>query len=50
MHLMKTIFVVYILYVASLFEGCAYHGDVLIYSPGGDVDRATEVDSNVGLK
>ena len=47
---MKTILIIYALYVALMFAGCAYKGDVLIYSPGGDVDRATDLDSNVGLK
>jgi predicted small lipoprotein YifL len=48
---MKTLLLIlYVAYAVSYIAGCAYKGDVLIYSPGGDVERATDLDSNVGLK
>ena len=47
---MKTIAILCAVYAALYVAGCAYQGDVLIYSPGGDVDKATELDSNVSLK
>jgi len=48
---MKTLLIIlYVVYAALYVAGCAYKGDVLIYSPGGDVDKATDLDSNVGLK
>ena len=47
---MKTIAILCAVYAALYVAGCAYQGDVYIYSPGGDVERATELDSNVGLK
>jgi predicted small lipoprotein YifL len=48
---MKTLLIIlYVVYAALYVAGCAYKGDVYIYSPGGDVERATELDSNVSLK
>ena len=41
---MKTLILISALY----FTGCAYQGDVLIYSPGGNVDKATQVESKIG--
>jgi predicted small lipoprotein YifL len=49
------IFLYAALVLFSLFElgGCAYKGDVYLYSPSGSensVEKQGELDSNVGLK
>lgn len=36
-----------LLILCLLLSGCAYKGDVLIYSPGGNVDKAVSVDAEV---
>ena len=34
-----------LLILCLMLSGCAYKGDVLIYSPGGNVDKATSVEA-----
>ena len=33
-----------LLMLCLILSGCAYKGDVLIYSPGGNVDKATSAE------
>jgi len=33
-----------LLMLCLLLSGCAYKGDVLIYSPGGNVDKAVSAE------
>ena len=42
-----------LLILCFLLSGCAYKGDVLIYSPRGSsnaIEKTVDADSNVGLK
>lgn len=46
------ILVLYVIYAVAYVAGCAYKGDVFIYSPQGDanaIEKATNAEAEVSL-
>lgn len=48
----RLIAVVFALYAISKFSGCAYNGDVYLYSPQGDanaIEKAVSTDAEIEI-
>ena len=48
----KTIAILYVLYFVSYMMGCAYKGDVYLYSPQGEgisVEKAISTDAEISI-